>query len=82
MEWEPELIVLALADGLAILGYEPIYHMREVKKNGHVENWVKAFEVKFEGKGKPFGREEFDEFLGGWAVRPPLDLMISVKRVD
>ena len=28
------------------------------------ELWVRAFEAKFEGKGKPFGRTEFDQLFG------------------
>lgn len=58
----------AIADGLALLGYGPIYHMREVGKNKHQQQWVAALEAKFEGKGKPFGREEFDALLGGCSV--------------
>lgn len=26
--------------------------------------WWEAFEAKFEGKGKPFGRDQFDKLLG------------------
>jgi hypothetical protein len=26
--------------------------------------WVEAFEAKFEGKGEPWGRAEFDKVLG------------------
>jgi hypothetical protein len=43
--------------------------MREVKKNGHVEHWERALKAKFEGEGTVFGRKDFDEFLGDWAVR-------------
>jgi len=61
----------ALADALSLLGYGTIYHMREVYKNGHGKNWEAAFEAKFGGSGKLFGREEFDEFLGLFSVRVP-----------
>jgi len=44
------------------------YAVREVKKSGHVESWVAALEAKYEGKGKPYGRQEFDNLLGDWAV--------------
>jgi hypothetical protein len=26
--------------------------------------WLEAYEAKFEGNGKPYGREEFDKLLG------------------
>lgn len=51
-----------------MLGIGPIYHMREVGKNNHRETWIKALEAKFEGKGKPFEKEDFDELLGDFAV--------------
>jgi hypothetical protein len=63
-KWVP-----ALADALEILGYKGIYHMREVFKNQHGQYWISALEAKYEAKGKPFGREEFDQFLGEYAVR-------------
>jgi len=54
---------IALADALKILGYKNVYHMREVGANQHQDTWIAALEAKFEGKGRPFGREEFDSFL-------------------
>ena len=27
--------------------------------------WKEAYEAKYEGKGKPFGRAEFDQITGG-----------------
>lgn len=36
--------------------------------------WVDAFERKYEGKGKPFGREEWDQLLGHCMVSPLLSL--------
>ena len=30
--------------------------------------WEKAIDAKYYGKGQPFGRKEFDSFLGEWAV--------------
>jgi hypothetical protein len=65
------LIYPALADGLELLGYGPIYHMREVHKNGPAKYWLPLLEYKFEGKGKAFGLEDFDEFLGGYSVCYP-----------
>ncbi|KAH8594663.1 hypothetical protein B0O99DRAFT_687441 [Bisporella sp. PMI_857] len=57
----------SLSDGLQTLGYSPIYHMREVKKHGHVDAWLAAFQAKFGGKGTPLGCQEFDDILGDWA---------------
>lgn len=59
---------LALADALAELGQGPIYHMRDVAKNNHQRQWIAALEAKFEGRGSPFGRKEFEGFLGGFTV--------------
>lgn len=53
----------ALADALVELGISPIYHMREVGKNGHAPFWVEALEAKYEGKDHVLGREEFDKIL-------------------
>jgi hypothetical protein len=59
----------ALADALHILGIGPIYHMRETMRDGHKDTWARALEAKYDGKGKPFGKEELDELLGDFAVR-------------
>jgi hypothetical protein len=32
------------------------------------EMWIEAFSAKFEGRGKPFGREEWDRLLGHCTV--------------
>ena len=65
-----------MADALPLLGYGPIYHMREVYKNGHGPNWIAAMDAKYAKKGSSFGRKEFDEVLGDFSVglRPFLDL--------
>jgi hypothetical protein len=47
--------------------------MKENPKDA--EMWVEAFDAKFEGKGKPWGREEFDQVLGHCMVF----LLFSVK---
>lgn len=28
------------------------------------EMWLEALQAKYDGKGKPFGREQFDQLLG------------------
>jgi len=59
---------LALADALIQLGITPIYHMREVGKNNHQALWTDAIESKFEGNGKPWRRDEFEQILSGYEV--------------
>ncbi|ETS85787.1 hypothetical protein PFICI_03812 [Pestalotiopsis fici W106-1] len=54
----------SIAEALIQLGISPIYHMREVGQNNHQAAWAEAMDAKFEGKGKPYGREEFDKILG------------------
>lgn len=56
------------------LGYGPCYHMRtainEFPKD--CKMWRDAYEAKYDGNGKPFGREEWDQLLGRYSVRPPI----------
>lgn len=42
--------------------------MREVGKNKHQAAWAEAMDAKFEGKGEPYGREQFDKILGDFEV--------------
>lgn len=62
--------VLALADALMCLGYDKVYHMREVVAPGRDDrkSWIEAIEAKYEGKGQPYGRFEYDKFLGDYTV--------------
>lgn len=53
---------------MAELGQGPIYHMRHVNQNKHQQQWIAALEAKFEQRGPPFGRNEFEAFLGGFKV--------------
>lgn len=53
------------------LGLKP-YHMIEAVANrdkGDLECWREAVQAKFDGVGKPYGRAEFDKFLGDYEVR-------------
>ena len=34
-----------------------------------VELWIQALEAKYEGRGTPFGREQWDLILGNCKVR-------------
>lgn len=51
-----------------MLGYPPIYHMREVYKNGHGPNWIAALNAKFANTGTAFGQKDFDDVLMDFAV--------------
>lgn len=61
----------ALRSALKLLGYNDVYHGYSV----FVENprdsqmWYAALQAKYDGVGKPFGREEFDRLLGHCQVR-------------
>jgi Sulfotransferase domain len=56
---------LSMYTALQMLGYKP-YHMAEAIKNARVdlECWVEGVEAKMQGKGKEWGREEFDKLTG------------------
>jgi hypothetical protein len=56
----------ALADALPLIGISPIYHMRDVRKNGHQDAWNTLLSAKKEGK--PISTEDFDAILGSYAV--------------
>ncbi|KAL1980765.1 hypothetical protein VTN96DRAFT_3572 [Rasamsonia emersonii] len=78
----------SISDMLLSLGYKGVYHMREVFINeDHPQRWVSALEAKFEGKGKPYGRAEFDEILVlFWkeliAAYPSAKVILSVRDED
>lgn len=67
----------ALADALADLGISPIYHMREVGKNGHAQFWIEALEAKFEGKEYALERQEFDQILAEYQASSLLILFYA-----
>ncbi|KAI1326731.1 efflux pump antibiotic resistance protein [Xylariaceae sp. FL0255] len=53
---------------LQILGI-PCYHAFELYDHvDHCTGWNKALDAKFFGKGKPFGRAEWDELLGDYSA--------------
>lgn len=62
--------VVALADALILLGYDKVYHMREVVAPGRDDrkSWIEAIEAKYEGKGQPYGRLEYDKVLADYKV--------------
>lgn len=48
------------------LGFVDCYHMASVVHENpkDAEMWAEAFDAKYAGKGKPYGREEWDKLLG------------------
>ncbi|KAH8673902.1 P-loop containing nucleoside triphosphate hydrolase protein [Xylariales sp. PMI_506] len=58
----------SLTDALSFLGISPGYHMREVGKNKHQDVWVDWIEAKYEGKGQPPQRKQFDQILDSFEV--------------
>lgn len=57
---------LAMRQALLDLGYEDCYHFGSVLQENprDADMWVEAMEAKFEGKGKPFTRNDWDQLLG------------------
>lgn len=52
------------------LGFDDTYHMMALFENPMDNNmWIEAYEAKYFGKGKPFGREEWDQLLGHCQVK-------------
>ncbi len=56
----------AMRAALLQLGFNDCYHMLSIMDENpkDADMWVEAFEAKFEGKGKPYGKEEWDKLLG------------------
>ncbi len=56
---------LAMTIALQELGYGEIYHMRSAYASERdVELWIQALEAKYEGKGAPFARAQWDSIFG------------------
>lgn len=63
---------LDLSIALETLGYRA-YHLAEVSQNPmHFPCWKQAQEAKFLGRGKVWGKEEFEKMLGRHDVSSPL----------
>lgn len=60
---------LSLMAALQQLGYTP-YHMTIAMDypSRDLPLWIEALEAKYEGKGKPWGKEEFKKVLGDFDV--------------
>ena len=61
----------ALADGLRQLGFTPYDYLDRFDRD-HLRLWDDAMKAKFNGLGKPWGRQEFDELTGDFDVRERL----------
>ena len=53
------------------LGYNETYHGFAPAFESPLDNimWREAVDAKFNGKGKPYGRKEWDQLLGHCQVR-------------
>lgn len=74
---------LAMKKALDKLGYNP-YHLVECIKKSHEHHlvyWHQALEAKYLDKGKPYGRTEFDKFLGNYDVRF-LELFLCQRKLN
>jgi len=60
---------LGLYNAFKILGYKP-YHMVDLVSNGvpHIKMMTEALRAKYFNQGKPYGREEFDKWMGDYDV--------------
>ncbi|KAF2730604.1 hypothetical protein EJ04DRAFT_585396 [Polyplosphaeria fusca] len=83
MKGSRRLTTVALKMALETLSYTP-YHMSEAlknTKNGHLTFWQEALAAKYHGKGKPFGRQEFDKFLGEYDVLEDIPCIMFVDEL-
>lgn len=63
---------------LAMLGYDHTYHGFDmIDRPSDWEYWEKAADAKWFGKGTPFGRAEYDEFLGHCAATTDIPAMFG-----
>ena len=69
---------------LQILGYNETYHGFAPAFETPLDNkmWLDAANAKFKGKGKPFGRKEFDQLLGHCQVWICASHLLSVIVYD
>lgn len=56
---------LSMTEAFRILGYANPYHFTSIFANCRdADMWAEALSAKYHGKGKAFGRKEFDQLLG------------------
>lgn len=58
----------SLRAALSHFGYNP-YRVMAILDKVHLECWDEAMQAKFQGKGKQYGKEEFDKLMGKYNVR-------------
>ncbi|KAJ7062576.1 P-loop containing nucleoside triphosphate hydrolase protein [Mycena amicta] len=65
----PRTGTASMHSALQILGYHDVHHMFNVLSNPlDADLWHEALEARFEGKGTPYGRAEWDQVLGHCAA--------------
>lgn len=64
----PRTGTMSLFTALKILGYNPWHMAVAVGENPRTNMalWCEALKAKFQGEGKPWGKEEFDKVLGDY----------------
>jgi hypothetical protein len=56
---------LSMQEAYSILGYQNPYHYASLVSNvKDADMWNEALRAKYSGKGRPYGRAEFDQLLG------------------
>jgi hypothetical protein len=73
--------MLAMRVALETLGYCDTHHIQAVLYNPpEVDMWREAIDAKFFGKGKPYGRPEWDQLLGHCQARTISTLGYEITR--
>lgn len=76
----PRTGTASLWTALKEMGYVDCYHMINAIQNPpDAEMWTDAFNAQLYGKGKPFGREEWDHLLGDCQVEDPVHGTLAVR---
>ncbi|KAJ7767687.1 P-loop containing nucleoside triphosphate hydrolase protein [Mycena metata] len=61
----PRTGTASMRDALEIMGYNAVHHMQSIFANPlQNEMWTEAINAKFFGRGRPYGKEEWDQLLG------------------
>jgi hypothetical protein len=64
--YSTDVVLTATCAALRLLGINECYHGWQPLFENPRDNemWMEALEAKYDGKGKPYGRAEFDKLLG------------------
>ena len=73
----------SLCEGLAMMGYKT-FHMNESLKypRRFFPLWEEAIDAKFFGRGKPFGKEEFDKILADYDAGSDLPFALFAEELQ